>query len=43
MGIDKRKGSIALGKDADLAILDPTKKTVFGEAQDETKVKSKRV
>lgn len=40
MGIDKRKGSIALGKDADLAILDPTKKTVFGEAQMKTKVKS---
>ncbi|WP_138262365.1 allantoinase AllB [[Clostridium] hylemonae] len=40
LGIDKSKGSIELGKDADLAVLNPEKQTIYDENQIKTKVKN---
>lgn len=40
LGIDDRKGSIELGKDADLVILNPWRDTVFDKDQIKTKAKN---
>lgn len=39
LGIDTRKGSIEVGKDADLVILDPAKDTIFDKKQMKMKMK----
>ena len=39
-GLDKQIGSLEVGKDADLAVLNPEKQTIYDENQIKTKVKN---
>lgn len=40
LGIEKQKGSIEIGKDADLVLLNPKKEIIFDRSQLRTKIKS---
>lgn len=40
LGIDKQKGSIEIGKDADLVLLNPQKETIFDRSLMRTRIKS---